>query len=200
MSFENRTQQYNNYSDIGIRKKKTNKLKNRQKKLSKQNITQHFKIHDDLCSVKLNVEYFTNMIENLNDSEINNIIKEIFDVDGKSFENQNELPFSLDEQEKLIIGEREKKILLKTFPNFNTTNVLKCHYRNSIERMSNMPAKSGTNSRATRIYCILDENDKNNKIIILIDQYHLFATTQFKKNFKKCKGYNICMKNLKTTK
>lgn len=149
-----------------------------------------FKFHDKLSSVKVKDHYFTNMIESKHDNKVNNALRKIFSIDGKELFDEKDIPFTLNEEEKLNIGKRHTDIMNTNGVYGGQTDILKCTYMDAVSRL----LKTNPKGTPIRVYYV---QYKKEKIIILIDVYHLFADTKAHENYNKHNSYNMCMNALR---
>ncbi len=160
-------------------------FEDRPKDLSNRSKPQVFRLHTNLCSVRLKDEKFTNMLRTLDSCDDTNIIKAIFSVDGKSYTEQKDIPFEIDEGDSLDINDRHYKIMMTNSVYVENKRIFKCRYWDAVSREFNIRP-----SNATRVYYVINENEKT---ILLIDLYHLFASSDYKKNYSSYAANQFCM-------
>lgn len=159
------------------------------KDLANRSKPQIFRLHGNLCSVKLHDEKFTNKLKTLNDCNENTIVKAIFGIDGQAYTDQKDIPFQIDENDTLNVGPRHRKIMLDNSVFVENHIIYKCRYMDAVARQFNIRP-----SNATRVYYVKDGNEK---VILLIDLYHLFASTDYEQNYQEHSANQFCMNKLR---
>lgn len=122
---------------------------------------------------------FSNFVKNKHD-QTSQIIKKLLLLDGEKLE---EGDFLLNESyaNELNLKDRINKILGIDLPQ----GIIPM-------KMPYMPLGIGKKGEIRLIYYTM----QNQKVILMIDPYHLLATTQYK-NYGKVKGYGLCISQLK---
>lgn len=124
-------------------------------------------------------------------------LEKIFATENKTCHPES-LPFLID-QETLDIYPRHKAILREAglYNNEKSNEISKGTYVDEVSRLNPSAAKSG---QGIRIYFKHEEDIVE---VILIDIYHMFATTrkeEVRKKYREVSGYNACMNTLRTCK
>lgn len=152
--------------------------------------TVEISINSNLCSRNLKDVKFSNYLKGNNGDKECVAVKKIIDLNNKKL-NNDQIPFTVDE-DRLNIKRRHKKIMDKMNIRIDDdVEIQKSEYKDEVCRKFGLLKDDG---EAIRVYYV-DKSDKHRKFeVILIDLYHLFATTLYD-NYDKVKKYKYDMSN-----
>lgn len=123
-----------NKKNTRLKNRKNSKLKNKKDFVSRPQV---FKIHDNLCSVQLASDKFSNKLKSLDGTEECGIVNSIFSVNGKSFDEESnyKIPFEIDENTRLRIESRHVRIMNENKVYNSEQMIFKCTYEDKVAKM-----------------------------------------------------------------